>query len=77
VLHLFVGTDSVRGPEENEALAQARTALRRLRGIGGALLDIYGPARDALGDAEAIPSRLAEAIAAMRQAFDPNGVMLP
>lgn len=77
VLHLFVGTDSVRGLEEHGALAQARTVLRRLRGIGGALLDIYGPARDALGEAEAIPSRLAEAIAAMRQAFDPNGVMLP
>lgn len=77
VLHLFAGTDPVRGPEEDGALARARTALRHLRGVGGTLLGIYGPAHRALGDAEAIPSRLAEALTAIRRSFDPKGVMRP
>lgn len=77
VLHLFAGIDPARGSHEDGTLARARTVLRRLQGIGGTLLGIYGPARLALGEAEPIPSRLAEALATMRRSFDPKGVMLP
>ncbi len=77
VLHLFAGTDPARGPEEDGALTRTRTVLRRLQGVGGTLLGIYGPARHALGEAEAIPSRLAEALTTIQRSFDPKGVMLP
>lgn len=77
VLHLFVGIDPAGGPEVDGALALAPGVLQRLRGVGGTLLGTYGPARHLLGEAEAIPSRLAEALAAMERSFDPKGVMLP
>jgi FAD/FMN-containing dehydrogenase len=77
VLHLFVGTDPAMGLEEDGVTARTRTALRRLRESGGALLGTYGPARHTLGEAEAISPRLAEALTAIERSFDPKGAMLP
>lgn len=76
VLHLFVGIDQAGELDTDGALARARMVLRGLREVGGIPLGIYGPARRALGEAEAAPPRLTEACAAIRQLFDPKGVML-